>query len=119
MVLVLLSILIVLQENFNLIVHLRSNVIAEATGNDSQDTEAERAEGYCSKPNDINLLEGCATCCDDLRCDSRDLCERAVAPSGRSARKARTASAASPAALTARGTSSAAFKVCALFVRIV
>jgi hypothetical protein len=46
--LVLLSVLVVLQKDFDFVVHFRANVVAEAAGNNGQDTKAERTESCCS-----------------------------------------------------------------------
>ena len=74
-VLVLLRVFVVLQKNLNLVVHLRTNIIAKAASNDGQHAEAERAQGCCAKTYYIRLLEGFATCCDDLARDPWGFCK--------------------------------------------
>lgn len=59
-VLILISILIILQKHFNPIIHLRPNVIAKATSNDSQNTKTERAQRRGTKTDHIRLLKRCA-----------------------------------------------------------
>lgn len=61
MILVLISILIVLQEHLNLVIHLRPNIIAEAACNDSQDAKAQRTQRRGAQSNNIGLLKRCAS----------------------------------------------------------
>jgi hypothetical protein len=70
-VLVLVSIFVVLQKDLNFVVHLRSNVVAKAASNDSQNTKTKRTQGRRSKADNVRLLKSRATCCDDTVRDSR------------------------------------------------
>lgn len=74
-ILILVSILVVLQEDLDLVVHLRPNVVAETASYDSNNAKAERAEGRRAETNDVCFLERCSSSCDDLIRDTRDLSE--------------------------------------------
>jgi hypothetical protein len=115
MVLVLVRILVVLQEHLNLVVHLWSDVVAEAIM--ARIPKLSELKAVVLRPTTYACWKAAPPATMMLFVTPGTLAS-AVAPSGRAARNAGAASADRPAAITAAGTSSAAFEDCT-FVKIV
>jgi hypothetical protein len=65
MIFVLIGIFIILQKNFDLVVHLWPDIVTEQARNNGQDTKAQTAQGGCPQPYNIRLNECCTSCfCD-------------------------------------------------------
>ena len=64
---ILLRLNVVLQEDLNLIVHFRSNIVAEAAADGTYRTERNRCKTDGPQSNDIALCKGLGSCAEHLR----------------------------------------------------
>lgn len=74
--LVLIGVLVVLQEDLNLVVHLLADVLAAERGKDADNAKRQRREARRPQSNDVALLESSRGGPDDLGRNARDLRER-------------------------------------------